>query len=182
MTTWSSTSTSSSRPAAIASAVRWRSSGLGVGSPDGWLWTRTTPRGVEPDGVAEQLPDPHQRRRDVADVDVRDALHDVLRVEAQDPQLLALEAAHLERAAGPRRRAATRIVQRPAGQSATDRRPSSNAAASRAALAAPTPGIAASSASLARASAPTLACRREGVLGELDRAPAPAARARARRR
>jgi hypothetical protein len=35
MTTWSSTSTSSRRPAAIASAVRWRSSGEGVGSPDG---------------------------------------------------------------------------------------------------------------------------------------------------
>ena len=52
-----------------------------------------------------------------------------------------------------------RIVQLPVGHSATDRRPSSNAAASRAALAEPTPGIPASSASEARASAPTLACR-----------------------
>ena len=31
---------SSSRPAATASAVRCRSSGLGIGSPDRWLWTR----------------------------------------------------------------------------------------------------------------------------------------------
>jgi hypothetical protein len=31
------------RPAARASAVRCRSSGLGVGSPEGWLWTRMTP-------------------------------------------------------------------------------------------------------------------------------------------
>ena len=52
--------------------------------------------GVEPDGVAEQLPHPHQRRGDVAHVDRRHALDDVLRVEAQHPELLALEAAHLE--------------------------------------------------------------------------------------
>ena len=52
-----------------------------------------------------------------------------------------------------------RIVQRPAGQSATERRPSSNAAASLAAFAAPIPGIAASSVSVARARAPTLAWR-----------------------
>ena len=52
-----------------------------------------------------------------------------------------------------------RMAQLPAGQSATERRPSSKAAASRAALAEPTPGIPASSASDARASAPTLACR-----------------------
>ena len=96
MTTWSRTSTSSSRPAAIASAVRWRSSGLGVGSPDGWLWHEDDAGRVEPDGVAEQLPDPHQRRGDVAHVDGRHALDDVLRVEAQHPQLLALEAAHLD--------------------------------------------------------------------------------------
>ena len=34
---------SSIRPAARASAVRCRSSGDGVGSPDGWLWTRMIP-------------------------------------------------------------------------------------------------------------------------------------------
>ena len=41
---------------------------------------------------------------------------------------------------GPATSRGDRIVQRPAGQSATDRRPSSNAAASRAAFAAPRPG------------------------------------------
>ena len=53
-------------------------------------------RRVEPDGVTEQLADPHQRRRDVALVDGRDAEHVVLRVEHHHAQLLALEAAHLE--------------------------------------------------------------------------------------
>src|SRR3954471_8782617 len=52
-------------------------------------------RSVEPDGVPEQLPDPDERRRDVADVDAGHALHDVLGVEAEEPQLLALEPAHL---------------------------------------------------------------------------------------
>src|SRR3954471_17826252 len=53
------------------------------------------PRGVEADGVAEQLPDPDQRRRDVADVHAGHTLHDVLRVEAEHAQLLSLEPAHL---------------------------------------------------------------------------------------
>ena len=38
MTTWSSSSTPSSFPAAASSFVMATSSGLGVGSPDGWLW------------------------------------------------------------------------------------------------------------------------------------------------
>ena len=84
------------RPAASASAVRWRSSGDGVGSPEGWLWTRIDAGRVQPDGVPEQLADPDERRRHVALVDRRDAEDDVLRVEEHDPQLLALEAAHLE--------------------------------------------------------------------------------------
>ena len=96
ITTWSRTSTSSSRPAAIASAVRCRSSGLGVGSPEGWLWTSIDAARVEPDGVAEQLADPDQRRRHVADVDRRHPLDDVLRVEAEHPELLALETTHLD--------------------------------------------------------------------------------------
>ena len=87
---------SSRRPAASASAVRCRSSGDGVGSPDGWLWTRMIARGVEPDGVAIELADPDEARADVALVDGRDAQDGVLRVEQDDPQLLALEAAHLE--------------------------------------------------------------------------------------
>ena len=53
-------------------------------------------RRVEPDRVAEQLADPDQRRADVALVDRRDAQDVVLRVEEDDAQLLALEAAHLE--------------------------------------------------------------------------------------
>ena len=64
-----------------------------------------------------------------------------------------------------------RIVQRPAGQSATDRRPSSNAAASRAAFACPRPGVPASSTSDARASARRLSWRRTSASREVDRAP-----------
>ena len=52
--------------------------------------------GVEPDGVPEQLPDPDQRGRHVALVDGRDPQYDILRVQQDDPQLLPLEAAHLE--------------------------------------------------------------------------------------
>ena len=51
---------------------------------------------VEPDRVAEELADPDQRRRHVALVDGRHAQDVVLRVEHHDPQLLALEPAHLE--------------------------------------------------------------------------------------
>ena len=87
---------SSSRPAASASAVRWRSSGEGVGSPRRVVVDEDHAGRVEPDRVAEQLADPDQRRRHVALVDRRDPQHDVLRVEEDDPQLLALEAAHLE--------------------------------------------------------------------------------------
>ena len=53
-------------------------------------------RRVEPDGVAEELADTHQRRADVALVDRRDAQDVVLGVEHHDPQLLAFEATHLE--------------------------------------------------------------------------------------
>ncbi len=53
-------------------------------------------RRVLPDGVAEELADANQGRRDVAPVDGLDGQHDVLRVEQHDPQLLALEAAHLQ--------------------------------------------------------------------------------------
>ena len=109
---------SRSRPAASASAVRWRSSGDGVGSPDGWLWTRIRPRGVQPDGVAEQLADADERRRDVALVDGRDPEHDVLRVQEHDPQLLPLEAAHLEQqpVGDVARRADRPAAGRPVGQ------------------------------------------------------------------
>src|SRR3954468_13194739 len=51
---------------------------------------------VETDGIAIELADTDQRRRDVALVDRRDAEHDVLRVEQHDAQLFALEAPHLE--------------------------------------------------------------------------------------
>ena len=51
---------------------------------------------IEPDRVAEELPDTDERRADVALVDGRDPQHVVLRVEQHDPQLLAFEAAHLE--------------------------------------------------------------------------------------
>ena len=54
---------SRSRPAASASAVRWRSSGDGVGSPLGWLWTmitleavsRTASRNSSPTRTSEAL-------------------------------------------------------------------------------------------------------------------------------
>ena len=54
------------------------------------------PGRIEPDGVAEELPDAHERRRHVPLVDGGDAQDVVLRVEHHDPQLLALEATHLE--------------------------------------------------------------------------------------
>src|SRR3990172_6277488 len=53
-------------------------------------------RGREPDGVPKQLPDPDNRRAEVALIGRNDALDDVLRVEDDDAQLLALEAPHLE--------------------------------------------------------------------------------------
>src|SRR3972149_2566710 len=53
-------------------------------------------RGREPDGVPTQLPDPDNRRAEVALIGRYDALDDVLRVEDDDAQLLALEAPHLE--------------------------------------------------------------------------------------
>ena len=65
-----------------------------------------------------------------------------------------------------------RIAQRAVGQSASSRRPSSNAATSWAALAAPTPGIAASSSSLARARPVRPSCGGERVGREVDGGPA----------
>ena len=47
------------------------------------------PRGVEPDRVAEELSDPHQRGRDVAAVDRGHGPHAVAGVEQYHPQLLA---------------------------------------------------------------------------------------------
>ena len=87
---------SSRRPAASASAVRWRSSGDGVGSPDGWLWTRITPAALSRTASRNSSPTRTSEARDVALVDGRDPEDVVLRVEHHDPQLLALEAAHLE--------------------------------------------------------------------------------------
>ena len=87
---------SSRRPAASASAVRWRSSGDGRRVARRVVVDEDHAGGVEPDRVAEQLADADQRRRDVALVDGRDAQDVVLRVEHHDPQLLALEPAHLE--------------------------------------------------------------------------------------
>src|SRR3954452_2044034 len=54
------------------------------------------PRGIEPDGVAEEFAHSHQRRRHVPLVDRRDAQDVVLGVEHHDPELLAFEPAHLE--------------------------------------------------------------------------------------
>ena len=68
----------------------------GVGSPDGWLWTRITPGGIDPHRVAEQLADADQRSRHVALVDGRDAQDVVLGVEQHDPELLAFEPSHLQ--------------------------------------------------------------------------------------
>ena len=160
MTRWSSSWMSSSRPAASASAVRCRSSGDGVGSPDGWLWTRMTPGRVEPDRVAEQLADPHQRRRDVALVDRRDAQDVVLRVEHARRAAPRARAGPSGGSAGRRRRAGRGSSSGPAGQSASSRRPSSKAATSWAAFASPIPGTAASSSSVARASPVSPSCRR----------------------
>ena len=87
---------SSSRPAASASAVRCRSSGDGVGSPDGWLWTRMTPAALSRTASRNSSPTRTSDDAHVALVDRRHAQDVVLRVEQDDPQLLALEAAHLE--------------------------------------------------------------------------------------
>src|SRR6266550_3339458 len=79
------------------------------------------PGRVEPDGVPEELPDADERGRHVALVDGSHPKHDVLRVQEDDPQLLALEAAHLEDkpirdvGRGPDRPAAGR----PVGEEAT---------------------------------------------------------------
>jgi hypothetical protein len=51
---------------------------------------------VEPHSVTEQLPHPHERRRDVALVHRRHAKDVVLGIEHHDPQLFALQLAHLE--------------------------------------------------------------------------------------
>ena len=95
MTTWSSTSTSSRRPAAIASAVRWRSSGDGVGSPRRVVVARARrprrPAGRRP-GTARR-PAPATRTR--CPRRRGHPLDHVLRVEAEHAELLALEAAHL---------------------------------------------------------------------------------------
>ncbi len=87
---------SSRRPAASASAVRWRSSGRRCRIARRMVVDEDQPGRVEPDGVAEQLADADQRRRHVALVDGRHAEDVVLRVEQDGPQLLALEPAHLE--------------------------------------------------------------------------------------
>ena len=50
---------------------------------------------VDPDGVPEELADPDQGGADVALVDGHHPEDDVLRVQQHDPQLLALERAHL---------------------------------------------------------------------------------------
>ena len=128
--------------------------------------------GVEPDRVAEQLADAHQRRADVALVDRRDPQDVVLRVEHHDPQLLALEAAHLEdQAVGDvardRGSSSGRPASRPAGAG-----PSSKAATSWAAFAGPMPGTAASSSSVARARPVSPSWRASASVGEVDRRPA----------
>ncbi len=53
-------------------------------------------RCIESDGIAIQLPHPHERRADVALVDRGDPQDVVLRVEQDDAELLALQAAHLQ--------------------------------------------------------------------------------------
>ena len=107
---------------------------------------------VEPDRVAEELADPDQRRRHVALVDRRDAQDVVLRVEHHDPQLLALEPAHLEdQPVGDVVRAADRPARRSASPRAAGARARTRRRAGRP-CAAPIPLTAASSSSVARAS------------------------------
>src|SRR6476660_6087673 len=69
-------------------------------------------------GIAKELTDPYEGRRHVALVDGLHAEHVVLRVEDDDPQLLALEAAHLkDQPIGDVPRAADRpATRRPIGQ------------------------------------------------------------------
>ena len=138
MTRWSSTAMSSSRPAATASAVRCRSSGLGVGSPGRVVVDEDEPRRMEADGITEELRDAHERGRDVAAVDgaawrarrcaCRGARRAAPRAGGGPSSATSREA----RSAGPR------MVQpsRPASPT-TARRPSSKAALSRAARAGP---------------------------------------------
>ena len=66
------------------------------GSPDGWLWTRMTPAALSRTASRKSSPTRTSDDADVALVDRRHAEDVVLRVEQHDPQLLALEAAHLE--------------------------------------------------------------------------------------
>jgi len=96
ITTWSSRSMSSRRPAASASAVRCRSSGLGVGSPLGWLWTRMTPAAFVRTASRIELAHADEGGGDVALVDGHHLEDDVLRVQEDHPQLLALVGTHLD--------------------------------------------------------------------------------------
>jgi hypothetical protein len=150
MTRWSSRSMSSSRPAASASAVRWRSSGDGVGSPLGWLWTRMTPAASARTASRKSSP---IRTSEVLTLPTYAVVTRSTRFFALSR--MTRSSSRSSRPIWRMRRSATsrgvRIVQRPVGQSARRRRPSSNDATSWAARAGPIPGTAASSTSLARA-------------------------------
>ena len=120
MTRWSSTSTSSSRPAASASAVRWRSSGRRRRVARRVVVDEDDARGVAPDRVPEQLADTDERR-------ARRCRGRPSRRGARRSSCSASRPAAPRARAGPsggRSRSATsrgeRIVQRPAGQSASE--------------------------------------------------------------
>ena len=86
-------------PSSLAACARLRvtaaSSGLGVGSPEGWLWLTMMLGGGLEDGGAQHLCGPDDGRGDVALVD--DSLADdvVLGVQKQHPELLLGQRGHL---------------------------------------------------------------------------------------
>ena len=132
MTRWSSSSMSSRRPASASSAVMRRSSPDGVVSPLGMVVGHDDRRGAGPDGVAIDLADADRRAGQVAAVHRPLRGDDVLGVEQQDAQLLALERAHgIDERLGDVGRRADQSTGRPASfapGAARARRPPTGAA------------------------------------------------------
>ena len=86
--TWSRTSMPMMLPASMRRAVRATSSPLGDGSPDGWLWKRTTAVARWAAAVRKTSAGVHEARVDDPAREDRGPQDPVLRVHADDPELL----------------------------------------------------------------------------------------------
>ena len=84
---------SRSLPAWTMARVTETSSGLGDGSPDGWLWARMMAGAVVDDRLAEDFAHPHLGRVDAALVELGQVHHPVAGVQVHHPQLFVIQRA-----------------------------------------------------------------------------------------